>query len=76
MSAQKCDEIDLAPKVENLYTIIIYNRKEIAYTTINDNEQWNTITKRVWCIISLLVCVNYSGDFVEPLIVTNSEMLS
>ena len=61
---------------ETCYYANIYNRKEISYTTINDNEQGHTITKRVWYIISLLVCVNFSGDFVEPLIVTNREMLS
>ena len=61
---------------ETGYYANIYNRKEISYTIINDNEQSHTITKRVWYRISLLVCVNYSGDFVEPLIVTNREMLS
>ena len=49
---------------------------EISYTTINDNEQWNIITKRIWYIISLLCYDNYSVNFVEQLIVTNREILS
>jgi len=49
---------------------------EISYTIINDNEQCHTITKRVWYIISLLSCINFSVNFVEPLIVTNRKILS
>ena len=49
---------------------------EISYTTINDNEQCQIITKRVWYIISLLSCINYSVNFVELLIVTNREIVS
>ena len=55
---------------------ILTIENEISYTIINDNEQCHIITRRVWYRISLLACVNYLGDFVEQLIVTNREILS